>query len=234
MVRGNSGNKKPPRSGHCLCPRGDSNIVPLRGLQFLTKNRLAAVIVCAPVEIRTPVLALKGPRPGPLDDGGRAAGFYHPRWHRSSNCTGLFFPGCQIHQVHLPWVEPGGRLFDLLLLEENGRYMDSARFGVHYFHEGSGYIVRLLLSGFVPEWASPAAFFKRRSHFPLQSGCFACLRVEDCNQPGNSARIIFAPSTYITYPGRKIGNGNQFFVKPGKVRDMVQVHDACLTLGALE
>ena len=25
---------------------------------------------CAPVEIRTPVLALKGPRPGPLDDGG--------------------------------------------------------------------------------------------------------------------------------------------------------------------
>ena len=32
------------------------------------------------MEIRTPVLALKGLRPGPLDDGGvlRAGGFYHP------------------------------------------------------------------------------------------------------------------------------------------------------------
>ena len=27
-------------------------------------------MLCAPVGIRTPVLALKGPRPGPLDDGG--------------------------------------------------------------------------------------------------------------------------------------------------------------------
>ena len=168
--------QKPSRSGHCLCSRGDSNIVPagdiipLRGLQFLTKNRLTAVIVCAPVEIRTPVLALKGPRPGPLDDGGRAAGFYHPRWHRSSNCTGLFFPGCQIHQVHLPLVEPDGRLFDLQLWEENGRYMDSDRFGVHYFHEGSSWFVHLLLLGFVMEWACPAAFFQRWSHFPLRSG----------------------------------------------------------------
>lgn len=27
-------------------------------------------LLCAPKEIRTPVLALKGPRPSPLDDGG--------------------------------------------------------------------------------------------------------------------------------------------------------------------
>ena len=34
---------------------------------------------CAPTEIRTPVLGLKGPRPGPLDDGGKLvrAAFYH-------------------------------------------------------------------------------------------------------------------------------------------------------------
>jgi hypothetical protein len=28
------------------------------------------MLFCAPTEIRTPVLALKGLRPGPLDDGG--------------------------------------------------------------------------------------------------------------------------------------------------------------------
>jgi hypothetical protein len=34
----------------------------------------------APTQIRTGVLALKGLRPGPLDDGGgfQAVGFYHP------------------------------------------------------------------------------------------------------------------------------------------------------------
>ena len=36
-------------------------------------------LICAPTEIRTPVLGLKGPRPGPLDDGGllTRAAFYH-------------------------------------------------------------------------------------------------------------------------------------------------------------
>ena len=34
------------------------------------KNRLAAILFCAPTGIRTPVVALKGLRPGPLDDGG--------------------------------------------------------------------------------------------------------------------------------------------------------------------
>jgi hypothetical protein len=39
-----------------------------------------AVILVAPTQIRTGVLALKGLRPGPLDDGGgfQAHGFYHP------------------------------------------------------------------------------------------------------------------------------------------------------------
>lgn len=54
------------------------------------KNRLKrqAVFRCnAPREIRTPVLALKGLRPSPLDDGGVlvAAGFYHSPPYRSSN-----------------------------------------------------------------------------------------------------------------------------------------------------
>lgn len=48
---------------------------------------------CAPTEIRTPVLALKGLRPGPLDDGGvfEADGFYHPLFVRSSISTNLIY-----------------------------------------------------------------------------------------------------------------------------------------------
>jgi hypothetical protein len=40
---------------------------------------------CALTEIRTPVLSLKGLRPGPLDDEGERLGFYHwpARWSRS-------------------------------------------------------------------------------------------------------------------------------------------------------
>jgi hypothetical protein len=46
------------------------------------KNRSASSVerffkICAPREIRTLVLALKGLRPGPLDDGGERRGFYH-------------------------------------------------------------------------------------------------------------------------------------------------------------
>ncbi len=51
-------------------------------------NGILCVHGGAPTEIRTPVVALKGLRPGPLDDGGRliygAGGFYHPRGERSS------------------------------------------------------------------------------------------------------------------------------------------------------
>ena len=37
---------------------------------FVTGSRLRGYDECAPTGIRTPVLALRGPRPGPLDDGG--------------------------------------------------------------------------------------------------------------------------------------------------------------------
>jgi hypothetical protein len=36
------------------------------------------VLACAPKGIRTPVLALRGPRPGPLDDGGNSAQILPP------------------------------------------------------------------------------------------------------------------------------------------------------------
>jgi hypothetical protein len=36
--------------------------------------RIQSFCGCAPTEIRTPVLALKGLRPGPLDDGGFSGG----------------------------------------------------------------------------------------------------------------------------------------------------------------
>ena len=44
---------------------------------------IALGVGSAPTEIRTPVLALRGPRPSPLDDGGGQAGFYHVRVFRS-------------------------------------------------------------------------------------------------------------------------------------------------------
>jgi hypothetical protein len=42
---------------------------PPVGTPVLKQKRLTGVL-CAPTEIRTPVLTLKGLRPGPLDDGG--------------------------------------------------------------------------------------------------------------------------------------------------------------------
>ena len=37
-----------------------------------TRRIRRVLVICAPMEIRTPVLTLKGSRPGPLDDGGEA------------------------------------------------------------------------------------------------------------------------------------------------------------------
>ena len=47
-------------------------LFPNGGTPVLNEKPPAWVVffVCAPMEIRTPALALKGPRPGPLDDGG--------------------------------------------------------------------------------------------------------------------------------------------------------------------
>lgn len=54
---------------------------------------LRFIVVGAPTEIRTPVLALKGLRPGPLDDGGffvKRAVFYHPLSEWSSVFLTIF------------------------------------------------------------------------------------------------------------------------------------------------
>ena len=51
----------------------DSNIIIPMGtsIVLLTKTRpKARFFLCAPTGIRTPVVALKGLRPSPLDDGG--------------------------------------------------------------------------------------------------------------------------------------------------------------------
>ena len=39
-------------------------------IRFIKNKNHLPVVYCASTEIRTPVLALKGLRPGPLDDGG--------------------------------------------------------------------------------------------------------------------------------------------------------------------
>ena len=55
-------------SGH-----GDSNTVPSMETLVVLKQKHASrhvFLVCAPTGIRTPVVALKGLRPSPLDDGG--------------------------------------------------------------------------------------------------------------------------------------------------------------------
>ena len=49
----------------------------LQIVNMLNKKALAGFVPGAPREIRTPVLALKGLRPGPLDDGGIREKFYH-------------------------------------------------------------------------------------------------------------------------------------------------------------
>jgi hypothetical protein len=57
-----------------VCPHGDSNTIPSMGTPVAnkTKNTPRSVsLVCAPTGIRTPVVALKGLRPSPLDDGGK-------------------------------------------------------------------------------------------------------------------------------------------------------------------
>ena len=60
---------KPPQRAVPICPHGDSNIIPSTGAPILKQKRLDRRFY-APTEIRTPVLTLKGLRPGPLDDGG--------------------------------------------------------------------------------------------------------------------------------------------------------------------
>ena len=49
----------------------------LNNQEFRDKKKPLRAFSGAPREIRTPVLALKGLRPGPLDDGGIRLEFYH-------------------------------------------------------------------------------------------------------------------------------------------------------------
>src|SRR5882672_1324460 len=55
-----------------FAPHRDSNIIPSMGTRVLKQKDILLSIsfACAPTGIRTPVLTLKGSRPGPLDDGG--------------------------------------------------------------------------------------------------------------------------------------------------------------------
>ena len=55
-----------------LCPHGDSNSISPAETTVWRKERTTffKMALCAPMGIRTPVWALRGPRPGPLDDGG--------------------------------------------------------------------------------------------------------------------------------------------------------------------
>ena len=41
--------------------------------------------------------------------------------------------------------------------------------------------------------------------------------------------IIFSSAAYITNPGRKVGNGNQFIAQPRKIGDVIAMHLPGLT-----
>jgi hypothetical protein len=77
------------------------------------------------MEIRTPVLALKGPRANRYTMGaclfGRAAGFYHPHPHWSSNYLNLFLVHYHRQRIHLPAVEKDRRAFNVQLRSQDGR-----------------------------------------------------------------------------------------------------------------
>ena len=67
---------------------------PLESNLNKDKNRSTSVVggffeVCAPTGIRTPVVALKGLRPSPLDDGG----------NRSGSGRILSFPNATVKQI---------------------------------------------------------------------------------------------------------------------------------------
>ena len=69
---------------------------------------------CAPTGIRTPVLALKGPRPGPLDDGG-ASGRIVPEKKRKKEKrerreADAWLKGCEMWDVRCgKYCETTGR-----------------------------------------------------------------------------------------------------------------------------
>ncbi len=58
----------------------------------------SSLFLCAPNEVRTRVLALRGPRPGPLDDGG-VAERKHSTMHHSPTSTNSLFRN--VHAIML-------------------------------------------------------------------------------------------------------------------------------------
>ena len=62
------------------------------------------------------------------------------------------------------------------------------------------------------------------------AGGFSRVRAEQDIDPGDGLFIVFAFATHVTYPGRKVRDGDQFLSEPGEIRDMPQMH---YTRGAL-
>lgn len=57
-------------------------------------------------------------------------------------------------------------------------------------------------------------------------GRVSSVRVKEHGQPRNGTFIVFAFPAHITYPGREVGDRDQFIPKPGKVGDVPDVHDS--------
>lgn len=59
---------------------------------------------------------------------------------------------------------------------------------------------------------------------------FAGVGVEEHCQPGDGLLIVFAPPAHVTYPGGKIGDGDQLISKPRKIGEVANVHNSCCAL----
>lgn len=66
------------------------------------------------------------------------------------------------------------------------------------------------------------------------SGWLARVGIQEHGQPGNCMFIEFPFATHVTDPGWEIWHHDQFFAKPGKIRDMPKMHHACRTFIAGE
>ena len=79
-------------------------------------------LLSAPMEIRTPVLALKGLRPGPLDDGGKRGDFIIPIMNGQAP-SGWFDPLAeQGQQIQLAAVEEQPRAIHAQVGDQDGGY----------------------------------------------------------------------------------------------------------------
>ena len=86
----------------------------------------------------------------------------------------------------------------------------------------------------VPDGPPLVAFLQRGWRRPLPDCHLARLRVKNGNKPGDGTCVVLAPPTYVTNPGRKVGDGDKFFIEPGEVGDVPQVHHPGLAFSTLE